>query len=282
MVLCGFMIRVLNSKTYITSTLILILLLPAFAYAGEGGFVSLAGIEGLQTGATDMQTYLETLMRMAIIAAALIAVIKLIMAGAKYVLSGVVTDKELAKKDIRGALLGLIVILASVTILTTINPGITNLPALQSVYDLYDWNIPQPQPETPDALALEDLRQACALKKTDGYRFIIHTGTWDNPTAGVECCIPNTTGTGACTKGTVGSLNGITLVDGDTHTTEEFESILTELRNAGVVFTQTNIALANLDREKQVCASSGGTAYVQKRVRSAALAPENILLCVTE
>lgn len=68
---------------------------------------------------------------MAIIVAAVIAVIKLILAGAQYVLSGVVTDKANAKKDIRSALVGLLIILAAITLLTTINPNITNLPDLK-------------------------------------------------------------------------------------------------------------------------------------------------------
>lgn len=100
------------------------------------GYISLSGITGLAPATPDFEGFVETIMRMAIIAAALIAVIKLILAGAQYVLSGIVTKKEQAKKDIQSALIGLLIILISVVILRTINPKLANLPALERAPDL--------------------------------------------------------------------------------------------------------------------------------------------------
>lgn len=71
--------------------------------------------------------YLNSIFIMAISAAALLAVVKIIIAGVKYMLSDIVTSKADAKKEIRTALLGLVIIVATVTILTVINPNLTNL-----------------------------------------------------------------------------------------------------------------------------------------------------------
>jgi hypothetical protein len=54
-----------------------------------------------------------------------LAVLKITIAGVKYMLSDVVTSKESAKKDIQGALFGLLIVLAAVIILNTINPSLS-------------------------------------------------------------------------------------------------------------------------------------------------------------
>ncbi len=70
--------------------------------------------------------YINLLYKMSISIAALLAVVKIIIAGAKYMLSDIVTTKGEAKKDIRGALLGLLLIIGAVIILNTINPALTD------------------------------------------------------------------------------------------------------------------------------------------------------------
>ncbi len=70
--------------------------------------------------------YINLLYKMSISIAALLAVVKIIIAGAKYMLSDIVTTKGEAKKDIRGALLGLLLITGAVIILNTINPALTD------------------------------------------------------------------------------------------------------------------------------------------------------------
>lgn len=65
--------------------------------------------------------FLNTLYAIAIAIAALLAVIKIAIGGVKYMLSEVVTSKADAKADIRGAILGLLIILGAFLILGTIN-----------------------------------------------------------------------------------------------------------------------------------------------------------------
>ena len=94
------------------------------------------GVPLMNRDATSFQDYIEILLQLAIGIAALLVVLRIIWAGVQYMLSEVVTSKEAAKKSIGGALLGLIIILASVLILNTINPNLTRLDVLQSAPDI--------------------------------------------------------------------------------------------------------------------------------------------------
>jgi hypothetical protein len=66
--------------------------------------------------------YINLLYVLSISAAALLAVIKIIIAGVKYMLTDIVTSKGDAIREIKGALLGLLLIIGAVLILTVINP----------------------------------------------------------------------------------------------------------------------------------------------------------------
>jgi hypothetical protein len=92
----------------------------------------LVGVPLLNRDATSFQDYIDILLTAAIGIAALMVVLRIIWAGVQYMLSEVVTSKEEAKRSIGGALLGLLIILASVVILTTINPNLARLDVLQS------------------------------------------------------------------------------------------------------------------------------------------------------
>lgn len=70
--------------------------------------------------------YINAVYAMFISIAAMIAVVKIIIAGVKYMFTDIVPQKTEAKKDIQAALLGLVVVLAAVLILTVINPDLTN------------------------------------------------------------------------------------------------------------------------------------------------------------
>ena len=74
----------------------------------------------------NFNEYINLLYKMSISIAALLAVVKIIIAGAKYMLSDIVTNKSEAKKDIQGALLGLLLIIGAVILLNTINPALTD------------------------------------------------------------------------------------------------------------------------------------------------------------
>lgn len=102
-------------------------LVPLALFAADPKYVPLVGIPGLNPESQDAGAYVKALYLLAISIAAFLAVVKIIFGGVQYMLSDVITSKEQAKKDIRGALLGLLIVLAAVLVLNTINPNLTNL-----------------------------------------------------------------------------------------------------------------------------------------------------------
>ena len=113
-------------KGYLFSALIFILALPTELFAQSTlTYRSMVNIPGYNSaGGGDFSDFINLIYGLAITLAALLAVIKIVIAGVKWMLSDVVTDKKDAKDDIRGALLGLIVIISAVLIITIINPDI--------------------------------------------------------------------------------------------------------------------------------------------------------------
>lgn len=112
----------MNSKTIQHVLLLSFLLLPVVSLAQ---FKPLVGIPGISDPSTDINSYINILYALSISIAALLAVIKIIVAGVKYMLSDVVTSKSEAKSDIQGALIGLLVVISAVLILNIINPQLT-------------------------------------------------------------------------------------------------------------------------------------------------------------
>jgi hypothetical protein len=107
--------------------------IPTGVHAQE--FIPLVGIPYVDTQSSDLSLagYVNALYTAAISIAAFMAVVKIIFAGVKYMLSDVVTDKGAAKKDIRGALIGLLIVIGAVLILNTINPQLKGLGALEGM-----------------------------------------------------------------------------------------------------------------------------------------------------
>lgn len=107
----------------------LVLFIPLFTFAAEVPFTALIGIPGITTigGSDGLNQYINALYRLSISIAALLAVIKIVAAGAKYMLSDIITHKEEAKKDIQGALIGLLIVIGAVIILNTVNTDLTKL-----------------------------------------------------------------------------------------------------------------------------------------------------------
>ena len=107
-------------------TLIAILFIPGIAFGQD--ILTFTDIPFVaEGGVASTENYAQALYRLSIGLAAVLVVVKLMMAGVKYMFSEVVTNKEDAKKDIYGAITGLLIILAAVTILNTINPELTEL-----------------------------------------------------------------------------------------------------------------------------------------------------------
>lgn len=81
-------------------------------------------LPGYDSGSGNFSDFVNLIYGLSISVAALLAVVKIVIAGVKWMLSDVVTDKADAKKDIQGALIGLIIIISAVLIIYTINPTI--------------------------------------------------------------------------------------------------------------------------------------------------------------
>lgn len=96
-------------------------LIPLAVYGQERKVYSpLVDIPG--NGPQSFEQYINFLYGASISIAALLAVVKIIIAGAKYMVSDLISGKESAKSDIQGAILGLLLILGAVIILEFINP----------------------------------------------------------------------------------------------------------------------------------------------------------------
>ncbi len=107
-------------------------MLPLCSFAAEP-YVPLVGIPGVPTtGGGNLAVYFNRLYLLTISVGAIIAVVKIFIAGIKWSMSDVVTDKSSAKSDIRGALLGLAILLVPFIVLKEIYPDLTNLNFLQN------------------------------------------------------------------------------------------------------------------------------------------------------
>lgn len=111
----------------IITTLILTLIFLPTTLVGAQGYIPLVGIPGVADPDADFNSYITALYVLSISIAALLAVIRIVIAGIKWMMTDIAPAKSEAKKDIQGALVGLVVVLAAVLILTVINPDITNV-----------------------------------------------------------------------------------------------------------------------------------------------------------
>lgn len=108
--------------------------LPIISLAAPTQYVPLVNIPGIEnTGSGNLPLYLNRIYTLVIAIGALIAVVKIMMAGVKYSLSGIVTDKATAKSDIKGALLGLALLLVPYIVLTQINSDLVSMNILQNI-----------------------------------------------------------------------------------------------------------------------------------------------------
>lgn len=144
-----------------------VLSLPLLTLAQE--YQAIVGIPGIE-GNGDLSQYMNAVYRLAITIAALLAVLIIIKGGVKYMFSDIVTDKSSAKSDIRGAILGLLLILSGVLILSTVNEDLTDFQILITPIE------PPPaiddgggtQPPTIDELC-NDAGQCAAISCSDNF-----------------------------------------------------------------------------------------------------------------
>lgn len=130
--------------------IVAIVILPFVSYAQE--VTTFTSNIPFLTGEKTTQAFVSAIYQLAIALAAVIVVIRLIMAGAKYMLSEIVTSKSEAKEDIKNALFGLLIILGAVLILGTINPKLVGLDSLNGGQPV---NINPSQPVETDNLNFE-------------------------------------------------------------------------------------------------------------------------------
>ncbi|HMA77674.1 MAG TPA: hypothetical protein VKP88_00865, partial [Candidatus Paceibacterota bacterium] len=161
------MLNVLKS-----SLLLLILVAPGIL--GAQGVVQLTGISFGSDGTGTIGGYVQALYFLAIGIGAALAVLRLILAGAKYMLTDVVTQKGEAKQDVYAGVVGLLIILAAVLILETINPQLNNL----QVFQLEPVQLPAVEQPAGANIVTESARE-CA--EADNCEFIPCSGT--GPTA---------------------------------------------------------------------------------------------------
>jgi len=108
-------------------------------------------IPRLDPNTQSAEEYVRALFYLSISLAAILAFVKILFGGVKWMLSDVVTDKQSAKKDIWGAILGLLIVLAAVLVLDTINPNLTQFNILG--------NAPALTPFTTDTRSHDDIRE---------------------------------------------------------------------------------------------------------------------------
>jgi hypothetical protein len=121
----------MKSKYSLGLIVMLVLLLPTVTLADFKPLVSIPGVDGN----ANFNTYINALYALSISVAALLAVIKIIIAGVKWMLSDLVTSKSEAKSDMQGALLGLLIVISAVVVLNTINPQLTQTSLIISPVD---------------------------------------------------------------------------------------------------------------------------------------------------
>ena len=143
---------------------------------------------------------------LAISLAAVFAVVKLVIAGIKYTVTDIASTKESAKSDIKGAILGLLLILSTILIVNLINPGIANTDiALEQV------NLTMPQNQSPTRNSVDilcsqegidcetvgcgdrrELDVSCALWCENVMNGFFHTTAGGYLTEN-QCIVPNST-----------------------------------------------------------------------------------------
>ena len=107
---------------------LLLLTAPSISLAAQNtnDFIPLVGIPFIQNGhVSTIGDYVNAFYYAAISVAAMLAVMKIIIAGVKYITTDIAPTKGQAKKDIRGAIIGLLIVVGAVLILRTINPNLT-------------------------------------------------------------------------------------------------------------------------------------------------------------
>ena len=129
----------MNPSRAITLTILTTLMCGGVLFADSAfaqEFQPLANLPALTDTAGEgerltLASYINTLFLLSISLGALLAVIKIALAGVTHMFSDIVPEKSKATADITGALLGLGILIATTVVLNTINPQLINLDIFQ-------------------------------------------------------------------------------------------------------------------------------------------------------
>lgn len=113
-------------------------------------YVPLAGIPGVtDTGQRTLSDYINALFILSISVGAMIGVVKIALGGFKYMMSEVITNKSDALQDIKGALIGLGILISTFVVLSTINPELVNISNMFEGAKRLTYQPSAPEPEDP-------------------------------------------------------------------------------------------------------------------------------------
>lgn len=172
-------------RIWINGVVLACICAPTLLWGADGGVVRMTGMPFEPAGNTDINQYINALYWFSISIAAVLAVLRLIFAGAQYVLSDIVTNKERAKKDIYTSIIGLLVVLTAVLILQIINPQLTQLNALN--LDGVNQTAPRERSSELDCSAGPNSDPRCCAAAG---------GSYSNTSSGGVCDIGETVDTG--------------------------------------------------------------------------------------
>lgn len=166
----------------------------AFAQPSGSGqeFVTLVPSLPILGNQTTVPQLLNALFGISIAVAAMLAVLMFVIGGFRYMASEAMGSKGDAKNQMQSAVLGLFLVLASILILNTINPNLTQLNIFRSV---------PPESAPPDS------------KESGGTRF----------TRTADCTPPDTAGNCCSSLGAGGTLVGAEWLAGNTKVNCTFE-----------------------------------------------------------
>lgn len=127
----------MNYKRFIAYTLPLALLVIPFVVGAQNvkDYLLVSDLPFIRDlgEKAGLSGYLTAIFRLGIGLAVVIAVFMIVFNGIQYMVSDVVGQKATAKKGIENAIWGLVLVLASVLILNTINPNIVKFELIQSL-----------------------------------------------------------------------------------------------------------------------------------------------------
>lgn len=209
------------------------------AFAELAPYKPLVNLPGIQGGSTSIPAFINRVYIFTIVIGSLFGVVKIALAGAKYSMGDVITNKEEAKKDIKGVLLGLVVLLAPWIVLNTIYPGLLNLDFTKNITNV---GVPMPTEAgrniVPEGYAKESCVVGSEIEITTSATAVA-VGTGVLATAGCAWAGP-----GALVCGSVGVAVGALsafLAEGGLHTDESCKDYLDcGDKEGGVLKLETN------------------------------------------